>query len=50
VQAKMKDDEMFKVISDGVIENGKEKKKPFKGELSEQEIKELVAYVRKFKA
>lgn len=50
VQAKMKDDEMTKAITDGVSEGGKEKMKAYKEELSAAEIKELVAYVRKFKA
>lgn len=51
VQAALKDDEMVKATADGVKDkNGKEIMKGFKGELSEQEIKELVAYIRKFKA
>ena len=50
VQAKMKDEDMTKAIADGVFENGKEKMKAYKAELSADEIKELVAYVRKFKA
>ena len=50
VQAKMKDDEMTKAITDGISEGGKEKMKAYKEELSAAEIKELVAYVRKFKS
>ena len=50
VQAAMKDEEISKAIADGVFEGTKEKMKAFKGELSEAEIKDLVAYVRKFKA
>jgi mono/diheme cytochrome c family protein len=51
VQAEMKDEEMIKVISDGVSDKaGKEKMKAYKAELSGDEIKDLVAYVRKFKA
>lgn len=50
VQAEMKDDEMAKVIAEGVVEKGKEKMKAYKDELSPDEINELVAYVRKFKA
>ncbi len=50
VQADLKDEAMVKAISDGVSENGKEKMKSFKGDLSEQEITDLVAYIRKFKA
>src|SRR5476649_1813781 len=50
VQADMKDADMTKTITDGVSDNGKEKMKAFKEELSADEIKDLVAYVRKFKA
>lgn len=50
VQAGMKDEEMIKTITDGVFEKGKEKMKAYKDELTPEEIKELVAYVRKFKA
>ncbi len=51
VQAALKDDEMVKAITDGIKgDNGKEKMKAFKDELSADEIKDLVAYVRKFKA
>lgn len=49
VQGEMKDDAMVKAITDGVFADGKEKMKSFKGELSADEIKDLVAYVRKFK-
>lgn len=49
VQAEMKDEEMVKVTTNGVSENGKEKMKAFKDELSAAEIKDLVAYIRKFK-
>ena len=49
VQAEMKDEEMVKVTTNGVTENGKEKMKSFKDELSAAEIKDLVAYIRKFK-
>jgi cytochrome c6 len=50
VQAAMKDEDMIKATTDGVSEGGKEKMKSFKGELSAAEIKDLVAYIRKFKA
>jgi len=50
VQAAMKDEEIVKAITDGVFEKDKEKMKAFKGELSAAEIKDFVAYVRKFKA
>lgn len=49
VQAKMKDEEMLKAITEGVSDGGKEKMKAYKEELSAAEIKDLVAYVRKFK-
>ena len=51
VQAEMKDEEMIKATTDGVLDKaGKEKMKAYKDELSADEIKELVAYIRKFKA
>ena len=49
VQAGMKDEEMLKATADGVFEKGKERMKAYKDELSAAEIKELVAYIRKFK-
>jgi cytochrome c6 len=50
VQAKMTDEEMTKAITEGVFDKGKEKMKAYKEELSADEIKDLVAYVRKLKA
>ncbi len=50
VQAELKDEEMAKAITDGVKIDGKEKMKAFKEEISADEIKDLVAHVRKFKA
>ncbi|HEX2855323.1 MAG TPA: cytochrome c [Opitutaceae bacterium] len=51
VQAEMKDEEMIKATADGVLDKaGKEKMKAYKDELSADEIKDLVAYIRKFKA
>jgi cytochrome c6 len=51
VQAELKDEEMIKAIADGVFDDaGKEKMKAYKDELSADEIKELVAYIRKMKA
>ena len=50
VQAEMKDEDMIKATTDGIFEAaGKEKMKAYKEELSADEIKELVAYIRKFK-
>ena len=50
VQAEMKDAEMLKAVTEGVTENGKERMKSFKETFSADEIKELVAYIRKLKA
>lgn len=51
VQAEMKDEDIVKITSEGVKDkNGKERMKGFKDELSADEIKEFVAYIRKFKS
>lgn len=51
VQAKMTDEEMIKATADGIVgDDGKEKMKAYKDELSSDEIKELVAYIRAMKA
>ena len=50
VQAAMTDEEIIKVTSEGVIQDGKEKMKGFKGEFSESEIKDFVALIRASKA
>lgn len=51
VQAEMTDEDMTKIIGEGVNDKaGKEKMKAYKSELTADEIKDLVAYVRKFKA
>jgi cytochrome c6 len=51
VQAAMKDEDIIKATTDGVFDaDKKEKMKAFKDELSAAEIKEFVAYIRKFKA
>jgi cytochrome c553 len=49
VQSALKDDEMFKAIKDGVTQDGKERMKAFKDDLSDAEITDLVAYIRKMK-
>ncbi len=50
VQAALKDEDIVKAITDGVKDkDGKERMKSFKADLSDAEIKDLVAYVRKFK-
>ena len=48
-QAGLKDDAMFAAIKDGLKEGAKEKMKPFKDKLSDDEIKALVAHVRSLK-
>lgn len=51
VQAEMKDEDMIKATTEGIFDPaGKEKMKAYKDELSADEIKELVAYIRKFKS
>lgn len=51
VQAEMKDEDIVKITSEGVKDkNGKERMKGFKDELSADEIKEFVSYIRKFKS
>ena len=48
VQEELKDDAAFKAIKEGYKKDGKEVMKPSEG-LSDDEIKGLVAYMRKFK-
>jgi mono/diheme cytochrome c family protein len=48
VQAEMKDEKMAKVIKEGVKEDDKTKMKGFP-DLSDDEIKSLIAYVRSLK-
>ncbi len=50
VQAALKDEEMVKATADGVVVDGKERMKGFKDQLSADEIKDLVAHIRKFKS
>ncbi len=50
VQAKLSDEEIVKVTTEGVMVDGKEKMKAFKDELSADEIKDFVAFIRAFKA
>ena len=49
VQAEMKDDEMFARTRDGLKDGGKDKMPAYKDKLSEQELKDLVAFVRALK-
>lgn len=50
VQAEMQDADMVHAIAEGVVQGGKERMKGYKDELSAEEITDLVAYIRKFKA
>ena len=51
VQAEMKDEEMIKAINEGIQDKaGKERMKSYKADLTPEEITDLVAYIRKFKA
>jgi cytochrome c6 len=50
VQAQFTDAQFEKIIADGSYDkNGKELMKGYKAEITAPEVKELVAYVRKFK-
>jgi len=49
VQEKMKDADMIKITQNGAKKGSRTLMKPYKSVLSEQEIKDLVAYIRKFK-
>ncbi len=46
VQAKLKDEEVVKAIKDGVTVDGKKKMPAFSEKLNDDEIRELVPYVR----
>jgi cytochrome c6 len=48
-QATLKDEKTFTSIKEGLKEGEKEKMKPFKDKLSDDEIKALIARVRAFK-
>ena len=48
VQADLKDDQMAKAIKEGVKDGDKTKMKAF-GDLSDDEVKALVAHIRSFK-
>ena len=50
VQAEMNDENMLKAILEGVKEDGKVRMKGFKEELSEEEAKALVEYIRKLRS
>jgi len=48
VQAEMKDEDIAKVIKNGVTENGKERMKAFT-DISDADVTALAAYIRTFK-
>ena len=48
MQAKFTDEEAFKVTKEGKKEGDKTLMKAYKDDLSDQEIKDLIGYVRKF--
>ena len=48
-QSSKKDDNMFKVIKEGLKDRGQDVMKPFPAKLTDDEIKALVAHVRAFK-
>ena len=49
VQAEMQDDKALKTVKEGITEKGKEKMKAYAGDLTDDEIKALIAYMRTFK-
>ncbi len=49
VQAELKDEDMFKATKEGVKLDGKEKMKGYQADLKDEEITDLVAFIRKFK-
>lgn len=48
-QATLTDDKMLTSIKEGIKDGGKDKMKPFKDKLSDDEIKALIAQIRSFK-
>jgi cytochrome c553 len=49
VQEELKDDEMAKAIKEGVKKDGETRMKSFADALSDDEVKSLIAYIRKMK-
>lgn len=49
VVAEMNDEKALKTVKEGITEKGKERMKAYASELSDDEIKALVAYMRAFK-
>ena len=48
-QANLNDEKMFTAVKEGMKDGGKEKMKPFKEKLNDDEIKALMAHVRSLK-
>jgi len=48
VRAELQEEKSFKAVKDGVTESGKEKMKPFKDKLSDDEIKALIGKMKEF--
>jgi len=48
VQAELQDEKALKAVKDGTSEGGKEKMKPFKDKLSDDEIKALIGKIKEF--
>ncbi len=49
VQEEMKDDKALETVKAGIKEGAKERMKPYKDKLTDEEIKALIAYMRTFK-
>jgi cytochrome c553 len=49
VQASFTDEAAFQDIKDGIQKDGRRKMKPFASELTDQDIRDLVQYIRSFK-
>src|SRR3989338_4566018 len=49
VQAALKDEELIKAVKEGIKDGDKTKMKGFGDKLTDEEIKQLIAYIRSFK-
>lgn len=47
-QAELQDDKALKAVKEGLTEGGKEKMKPFKDKLSDDQIKALIGRMKEF--
>lgn len=48
VQADLNEEKALKSVKDGINEKGTEKMKPFKGKLTDDQIKQLIGHMRSF--